>query len=229
MRSRFRKSRSTRSNPMKWSMWVCDTKTCVTLKSSAAGRPSLRPRSNSTARPCQRSSTKRPGSPKGPFTRRGAKDDAMRAESSREDPPCPRPELFHHHTRVEEHGASRSARPLLHLLHDHGGGLAHHLLEDLAELALGVLELLHQAREQREVPLDGIGLEPGDPPLHGDAEALVRHVDVRLEGCAHVLVHRRPAARWARAAQSRVHASEEPRLRPSIARRSPWSCHQMVC
>src|SRR5690606_5749285 len=144
-------------------MWVCDTKTCVTLKRSAAGRPSLRPRSKRTARPCQRSSTKRPGSPKGPLTRRGANDDAIARHRSR-----------------ERRRASAGAR-LLHLLHDQAGRLAHHLLEDVPELLLLVLELLNETREQPEIPLDRVGLEQWKPSFHRDAETLVRHPDVGFE------------------------------------------------
>src|SRR5947207_2552172 len=58
---------------MKWSMCVCDTNTASMGRSVAAGVRSMRPRSTSSARPCQRSDTRSAGSPVCPFSRRGRK------------------------------------------------------------------------------------------------------------------------------------------------------------
>src|SRR4051812_38810687 len=116
-------------------MCVCDTNTCVTFSSSAAGRPSLRPRSNSTALPCQRSSTNRPGSPNGPFTSLGANVEAI-AES-----------LTGHGRTAQTDctpGGARSSTAVLQLLHDRARRLGHHLVHDLSEGPGGVLELQHQ-------------------------------------------------------------------------------------
>src|SRR5438093_673111 len=58
---------------MKWSMCVCDTNTASMGRSVAAGVRSMRPRSTSSARPCQRSDTRSAGSPVCPFNSRGRK------------------------------------------------------------------------------------------------------------------------------------------------------------
>src|SRR5437016_14599093 len=54
-------------------MCVCDTNTASMGRSVAAGVRSMRPRSTSSARPCQRSHTRSAGWPVCPFSRRGRK------------------------------------------------------------------------------------------------------------------------------------------------------------
>src|SRR5690242_3931199 len=105
-------------------MCVCDTKTCDTRSISAAGSPSLRPRSNSTALPCQRRSTNKPGSPNGPFTRRGAKEEAIGG--------------VYRLGACRAPASGRSASPRLHFGHHYTRRFGHHLAHDLAETLLRV-------------------------------------------------------------------------------------------
>src|SRR5436309_6321889 len=93
---------------MKWSMCVCDTNTASTGRSVAAGVRSMRPRSTSSARPCQRSDTSSAGSPVCPFNSRGRKVVFMEPGDSMEPrrgwPASPGPAI----RRAHAGGAARA-------------------------------------------------------------------------------------------------------------------------
>src|SRR5437867_1139257 len=93
---------------MKWSMCVCDTNTASMGRSVAAGVRSMRPRSTSSARPCQRSDTRSAGSPVCPFNSRGRKVVFMEPGDSMEPrrgwPASPGPAI----RRAHAAGAARA-------------------------------------------------------------------------------------------------------------------------
>src|ERR1043166_2425069 len=165
---------------MKWSMCVCDTKTASIGSRTPAGVRSIRPRSTSTARPCQRSPTSSAGSPVCPFSRRGRsvvfmeRSDSMeaRADWPAADVPAITP-------RVEGRGVERGLA--LHLLQDQRRGLAHHLLHDLPHRLVDRLELLDQPRQKTEVALLGVQAHGGQAGFHRLHEPSVRGGDLAVE------------------------------------------------
>src|SRR5712691_917285 len=179
---------------MKWSMWACDTKTASIGRRSAPGTRSMRPRSSSRARPCQRRVTRRAGSPVCPFNRRGRKVVFMgvgilgRPRGGRQRGPwpgSPQPAIRRGHggrvARGGRVGTARAALLGLQLLEDHARRFGHHLLHDLAHrLAVG-LELRDQRGENREVALLGLDAHGVESAIHRLDEATMGSDDLSVE------------------------------------------------
>src|SRR5207245_11112673 len=70
--------RSSRSNPMKWSMCVCETNASMARSSRVGLKAVLSPRSNRSARLAERISTYRAGSPNGGLAREVENEGFMR-------------------------------------------------------------------------------------------------------------------------------------------------------
>src|SRR5256714_14794530 len=170
-------------------MCVCETNTASIGSRTAAGVRSIRPRSRSSARPCQRSVTSSAGSPVCPFRRRGRKVVFTWEPWPSNGPPA-----------IRRDHACAGARPLsdlpLQLLQDERRRFAHHLLHDLAYRFLGDLELRDQTREDREVALLAVEPHGGQATLHRLHEASMRRGDLPVEVLAQgALVHARSIGR----------------------------------
>src|SRR5262245_52908154 len=119
----------------------------------------MRPRSTSTARPCQRSETSNAGSPVCPFSNRGRSEDLVTEVIVGSGPltrqPCWPVVPAARYTRARDAPRMEPDRKVsaLHHLQNLAHRLGHHLLRHLAQPLLLGLELGHQLREDREICL----------------------------------------------------------------------------